>query len=360
MKTSFIFSLALVTYLTSDVSCFSTFVITGASGYLGREIVNTLLTDTEEEEEEAQIRCLVRPSRVEDEIHYWGTHYPKVSHRIKVYEYDMIDGGNTLKNALKHTDEDTCVFHVASVFTPNENHKQMALDNVKGTEDCIIAVSEACPKARVILTSSMAAVRCSNQVPKNGKYYTHEDWNTGSKLGVNWGASYQWSKAFSEKRAWELSKERNIPFTSLNPSFIFGPPSLPQASDSFSISTVSDWVFGKTPVQSRLCVDVRDVAKAHVLAAKERKTIGERIIISREARIPSVVMAEKIKQIAIETGISDPGKVHADTVFDGGIMKIGQKEVDCEERMKFFLNGFCARSVEETIADMTKVLLERK
>lgn len=361
MKPYLCFSLALVTYLVSEVACYSSFVVTGASGYLGREIVNTLLTDTNED---AQIRCLVRSNRVENEIQYWSKICPESSHRIKVYEYDMLDGGITLKNALKDhttTEDDSdgmCVFHVASVFTPNENHKQMAMDNVKGTEDCIMAVSEACPNARVILTSSMAAVRCSNQVPKNGKYYTHEDWNDGSKLGANWGASYQWSKTFSEKRAWELSQENNISFTSLNPSFIFGPPSFAQASESFSISTVANWIFGRTPVQSRLCVDVRDVAKAHVLASKEHKTIGERIIVSREARIPSIVMAEKIKQIAIETGIGDASKVHADTVFDGGSMKIGEKEVDCEERMKYFLNGFSTRSVEETIADMTKVLLE--
>lgn len=361
MKLNVYVYLVLVNCLLLKVSCFSTFVVTGASGYLGREIVNTLLTDIDDD---AEIRCLVRPNRVESEIQYWSKHYPEASHRIQVYDYDMLDGGITLQNALKHNSmkdddhNDICVFHVASVFTPNENHKQMALDNVKGTEDCIMAVSEACPdNARVILTSSMAAVRCSNQVPKNGKYYTHEDWNDGSKLGANWGASYQWSKTFSERRGWELSKEKNVPFTSLNPSFIFGPPSLAQASDSFSISTVADWVFGKAPVQSRLCVDVRDVAKAHVLAAKEPKTIGERIIISREARIPSVDMAEKIKQIAIETGIGDASKVHADTAFDGGSMKIGDKEVDCEERMKFFLNGFSTRSVEETIADMTKVLL---
>merc|ERR1711933_560582 len=97
--------------------------------------------------------------------------------------------------------------------------------------------------------------------------------------------SYQWSKAESEMRAWNLSREHGVDFTSLNPSFIFGPPSNPKSSKSFSISTVSKWLSGEGPVQSRLCVDVRDVARAHVIAGISEKTIGERIIISTEARI---------------------------------------------------------------------------
>lgn len=349
------FFITVLAYLCSTVSCFNTVVVTGASGYLGREIVNSLLSD--DDFAGSEIRCLVRDSRIQQEVSYWEL-VDQTTSRVKVYGYDMLDGGLSLKNALVDSGDSTCIFHVASVFTPDDDHTQMALDNVKGVEDCMIAVSESCPNGRIILTSSMAAVRCSNQAPTNGKYYTYEDWNNGSRLGANWGSSYQWSKAYSEKRAWEISKERNIAFTSLNPSFIFGPPSFAHASDSFSISTVSDWLSGKTPVQSRLCVDVRDVARAHVLAAKESKTIGERIIISRETRVPSVVMAEKMRQIAIDIGIGDPDKIHADTVFDGGIMKIGQKEVDCYERMNVFLNGFSPRSIETTISDMAKVLLE--
>ena len=130
----------------------------------------------------------------------------------------MLDGGITLRNALEEggvsssiTDEkevitDCCVYHVASVFTPTEEHEQMALDNVKGAEDLMRTVAEVASTTvsqsktfRVVQTSSMAAVRGSGQTPLNGKFYTHEDWNALSELGANWGSSYQWSKAESEK-----------------------------------------------------------------------------------------------------------------------------------------------------------------
>jgi len=352
-------SILLILGLLWNVSGFGVpkrFVVTGASGYLGREIVNTILSD--EQFNNAEILCLVRESRVEEECKYWGS-----KGTVKVMKYDMLDGGESIGNALSclfdESDDECCIFHVASVFTPTEEHEQMALDNVKGAEDLMRAVGNFnADKIRVLLTSSMAGVRSGGQTPKNGMFYTEQDWNTEAKLGANWGASYQWSKAESEKRAWEIAKEKEIHFTSLCPSFIFGPPSSPETSESFSISTVSKWIFGETAVQSRLCVDVRDVAKAHVIAAAKQLTIGERIIVSTEVRIPSETMADELRLMATEMGIGEPDKIYPDTIFVGGLIKIGSKEVECSERMETLLDGFKVRSVEETMRDMAKVLLE--
>lgn len=111
-------------------------------------------------------------------------------------------------------------------------------------------------------------------------------------------------------------------------------------------------------MQSRLCVDVRDVAKAHVIAGMKEETIGERIIISTEARIPSTTMAEELKRVALDLRIGEPDKIYPDTTFSGGAIQIGDKEVDCADRMEELLDGFKVRKVEETMRDMAKVLLE--
>ena len=357
MKISTLFLFTSLRPIISALVAPKHFIVTGASGYLGREIVNCIV----EKEVDSKILCLVRESRVNEEKNYWDS-----NNDVNVMKYDMLDGGKTVEAALSSIysggddddDDECCIFHVASVFTPTADHEQMALDNVKGAEDLIHAVSGFKDKIRVILTSSMAGVRGSGQTPKNGKFYTEEDWNTQSQLGANWGASYQWSKAESERRATNLAKDFGVQFTSMNPSFIFGPPSYAQSTESFSISTVSKWVSGEGPVQSRLCVDVRDVAEAHVLAGMNKKTVGERIIISTEARIPSKTMAEELKRMAIEMGIGNPDKIYPDTNFDGGAIKIGEQEVGCAERMESLLDGFQVRDVEVTMRDMAKVLLQ--
>ena len=47
-----------------------------------------------------------------------------------------------------------------------------------------------------------------------------------------------------------------------------------------------------------------------------------------------------------------------DTDFDGGAIKIGEKEVECSERCKDELDGLVCRSVDETMSDMAKILLQ--
>eukprot|EP00521_Asterionellopsis_glacialis_P016855 CAMPEP_0195302514 /NCGR_PEP_ID=MMETSP0707-20130614/31222_1 /TAXON_ID=33640 /ORGANISM="Asterionellopsis glacialis, Strain CCMP134" /LENGTH=371 /DNA_ID=CAMNT_0040365791 /DNA_START=38 /DNA_END=1153 /DNA_ORIENTATION=- len=335
-------------------------IVTGANGYLGKEIISELLRQNEDARPD-EIICLVRPSRVSTEETHWAD-----TPCVRVMPYDMLDGGHTLSNALKVAsgsenacNTNICIYHVASVFGPTANHEQTALDNVKGTEDVVKTIAECSSEKcqpKLIVTSSMAAVRASGQDPLNGEFYTSDDWNTMSKLGVNWGASYQWSKAESERRARDLSEELKVPMASICPSFIFGPPSS-QDSNSFSIQLVGQWVRGESDVQSRLCVDVRDVAKAHVAAMLSPNSMGKRYIVSSEARIPSQNMADALKRICKDTGMGDPDKISFDADFDGGAIKIGDKECECAAKLKDEF-GLVMRSVEETMADMGEVLLK--
>jgi nucleoside-diphosphate-sugar epimerase len=347
-----------------------TSIVTGANGYVGREIVHVLLNDDDDDdddfsndEHEQEIICLVRPARIESEEKYWKTK----SACVKVLPYDMLDGGATVRRALElacrhnHNNEgsdeksNVCLYHVASVFGPSEDHTQTAKDNVKGTED-LVATLASFKNCRLVLTSSMAAVRGSGQDPENGEHYTYKDWNTISKLGTNWGSSYQWSKAEAERRAWELAKQHDISMCTICPSFIFGPPSDGMMTQSFSITLVGQWVRGESPVQSRLCVDVRDVARAHVAAGTKPEGIGQRFIVSKEERVPSKDMAEALQQVCKESGLGDPDKITFDANFSGGAIPIGSREVASAERLKESL-GITLRPVHETIYDMGQSLL---
>ena len=336
----------VATFLPISTTAFATktSIITGANGYVGREVVQVLLDNKDDQQ---SIICLVRSKRGNSEEEYWKQHK-----NIRVMPYDMLDGGKSIRDALESCDCDDsneiCVYHIASVFGPTEDHVQTAKDNVQGTVDLVKAIGEIAPKTRLVVTSSMAGVRGSGQEPLNGKFYTNQDWNTHSKLGDNWGASYQWSKAESEKQAWKYAKDYNIPMTSLCPSFVFGPPSdHTQLSHSFSITLVGQWVRGESPVQSRLCVDIRDVAKAHVAAGTSDKAIGERFILSKEERVPSQDMAEALMKVCKESGLGDPTKIRYDGDFQGGAIKIGDQEVEAISRLRDILD-IELRPVEET------------
>jgi nucleoside-diphosphate-sugar epimerase len=227
----------------------------------------------------------------------------------------------------------------------------------------------------------MAAVRASGQIPSNGMYYTHKDWNTESKNDENsgWGESYQWSKAASEKRAWELGQELGVPVTALCPSFVFGPPhgfaggaagvvasAASSSSESYSLTLVDEWIRGASPVQSRLFVDVRDVARAHVSAASNPAvSVGQRYIVSTEARVPSQEMAGWLRNACLTSSsggggaLLDPSKIRYDSEYVGGAIPIGKREVESAERLERDL-GVQLRPVKDTMVEMTRALLQRQ
>lgn len=348
-----------------------TSIVTGASGFVGRAVVHELLLRNVQCDDNTtdEIVCLVRPQRVTSEQTYWKQHQkqlvPNSSERciIRVLPYEMLDNGESLEAAIRSTESldkmraPRRVFHIASVFGPTENHTRTALDNVQGTEQLVRTLGRI-GQCKLILTSSMAAVRATGQEPANGQYYTENDWNTQSKLGEKWGSSYQWSKAESERRAWELCKEFDIPMVSLCPSFVFG-PTVPGSgpSSSFSWSLVKQWIQGESPVQSRLCVDVRDLATVQVEAALRNEAVGQRFIVSTEARTPSLQIANWLKAACTRTSFADSAKIQHDETFSGGSIPIGAKEVDALMQLKDKL-GVSLRPVEDTIADMALVMLE--
>ena len=349
---------ALVAATTTPTS-----IVTGANGYVGRAIVHELLLQSPMEKERSNVLCLVRPHRVTEETEYWKQVLPSEHvDCLKVLPYDMLDGGETLRAALDEcNDNGFCVYHVASVFGPTEDHEETALQNVKGTCDVLETVhrwrkesNHSDIPCKVLVTSSMAAVRGTGQEPRNGKYYTAQDWNTASVLGANWGASYQWSKKESEQKATQLAKEYDIPLVTLCPSFVFGPPY--GESSSFSIQLVRQWAKGESPVQSRLLVDIRDVATAHVLAGKSSKLLSGRLIVSTDARVSSRTLADWIREV---TAPQYRGAIHSDDTFAGGAIPIGQQEVDAEGPLREAL-GIKLRTIQETVQDMTVRLLRNE
>jgi len=179
------------------------------------------------------------------------------------------------------------VFHTASPFvlsgiTDAEN--QLVAPALKGTENVLMSVSKCQSVKRVVLTSSVAAIMGDCADIRNlvdGQFNEH-CWNATSNLRHQ---PYSYSKTLAEKRAWQLvGEQQRWSLVVLNPGFILG-PSLTKNSTSVSIETMVNMATGKyhfgVPQLYNGVVDVRDVAKAHVLAAFSPNVNGRHIVVNQ-------------------------------------------------------------------------------
>jgi hypothetical protein len=93
-----------------------------------------------------------------------------------------------------------------------------------------------------------------------------------------------------------------------------------------------------------------------VAAARLPEATGQRYLLTAEERVPSQDVAVWLQDVCRRTGRGDPGKIFADISFDGGAIKIGDKEADAVERLRKDL-GVTLRPAKETLQDMARVLL---
>jgi len=187
------------------------------------------------------------------------------------------------------------VVHVASPFTGvvHDPKKDMLDPAIEGTLNVVRATHKAGIK-RIVITSSFVAVI---DLALGGAWrdytYTANDWNPatyeqaikGDKPGM-W--VYCASKALAEKAAFDYARQhQDLKLTTINPPMIYGPPEQlvsSTASLNTSANTIYQLINGKNkelpPEGLPLFVDVRDVARAHVLAIQNDFVVGQRVLLS--------------------------------------------------------------------------------
>jgi dihydroflavonol-4-reductase len=224
-------------------------LVTGGSGFVGSHVVRALA------ERGDDLRLLVRRGSGLD--HLADVEFERTSG-------DVLDR-RAVARAVKGADR---VFHIAGTTSMLPHHRQRVFDlNVKGTR----IVLEECLKAeveRVVFTSSVAAIGPAS--PRGTVDEAHAF--TAGALGI----AYVNSKHEAEVEALRLAAH-GLPVVIVNPSFVLGPDD-PRGT---SMELVRRFLLGRIPayVDGGLnIVDVRDVAKGHVLADQKGEP-GERYIL---------------------------------------------------------------------------------
>lgn len=248
-------------------------LVTGGTGYLASWIIKQLL------DEGLNVRATVRNKSNTEK----NKHLMKLGNEgkgaLELYEADLLKEGS-FDQAMSKCE---VVFHAASpfqIFGIKDPQKELIDPALKGTKNILASVNKTQSVKRVILTSSCASVY-DNALETVGTQLNEKSWNTTSNIKNN---PYSFSKKIAEETAWEISKSQNRwDLITINPGFILG-PSLSNRTDSFSIDFMLSLLNGKmksgVPALSFPLVDVRDVAKAHILGAFTLNASGRHIVIS--------------------------------------------------------------------------------
>jgi len=258
-----------------------TVAVTGASGYLASHVIKALY-----EKGGFKVRGTVRDPTATAKVAHLTEQFPE----LELFKADLLEEGS-FEECFRDCN---IVIHCASPFPSSVDNPQKELIEpaLNGTKN-VMNQAVSCGVARVVVTSSCAAVQSQDTFRNPQKYYRRifgeSDWNDESTLEEG---AYRMSKSLAEHAAWEFSNQVEV--TTVNPSFILGPP-LSKRLDSTSVKTMVSFLNGDKVdgVNGACfgCTDVRDVALAHVRAALHPEAPGKRFICSSQNGMDKVQIA---------------------------------------------------------------------
>ncbi|KAJ7487923.1 hypothetical protein FB451DRAFT_1362547 [Mycena latifolia] len=252
--------------MTQKIAC-----VTGASGFLATQIILILL------DRSWKVRACVRnPSKADA----WRAKFPMFSaDQLEFVSVPDMQVDGSFDDAVKGCE---VVFHTASPFNFvfKDNEKDMLIPAKLGALTLLKAAKAELAVKRVIFTSSFAAIVDPHLDPRPGHTYTEVDWNPSTweeaVKSTDPHFVYLASKAHAEKAVWDFVKEEKPDFsvTSIVPPVILGEAAQPFTSmvDINQSSRVL-WRMVDAPTMpgtpAYVCVDVKDCALCHVLAAEQ-------------------------------------------------------------------------------------------
>ncbi len=225
-------------------------LVTGATGFIGSSIVRELLKNN------VDVKVLVRENS--DTRNIDGLEIEKA--------YGDIRDREAVKAALKGCDT---FFHTAALYASWAPNKKLFYDvNVEGTKTALTAALET-GVSKVVHTSSIAAVG-----------YRKDGQPANEEVEFNFlpqDSPYIWTKHLGELEAKKLC-EKGLPLIIVNPAGVIGVRDIkPTPTGEIIVKILNRNMPGYIRAGVNF-VDVEDVARGHVLAARKGR-IGERYIL---------------------------------------------------------------------------------
>ncbi|HEY0933838.1 MAG TPA: NAD-dependent epimerase/dehydratase family protein [Trebonia sp.] len=245
----------------------SQILVTGASGYLGTQLLAALLRAGQ-----GPVRAQVRSAARADGLRAAVRRGEVSADGLEVVTADLTSDDGW-KAALTGVDE---VYHVASPIPAAQpaDPDELVVPAREGTLRVLRAAVDAGVR-RVVVTSSFAAI---GYTPKPSAEFTEDDWTDPDMPGL---APYPRSKTIAERTAWDFirSEGGHTELTVVNPTFILGPPLTAGTGSSMSLlKAMFSGAMSVVPRHRFGIVDVRDTADLHLRAMAAPAAAGRRFI----------------------------------------------------------------------------------
>ena len=247
-------------------------LITGATGFLGKHLVERLLGRQE------PLRLLCRGQSLWDNVP-----------GIEIARGDITDA------AAVDTAVQGCarVYHLAGIVSRDpKDAPQLFRVHVEGTRNvCESALRHAVD--RVVAVSSSGTIAVSKEP------IVHNE-NSGFKKETVKHWAYYASKIAAEELAFDMHRTRGLPLVTVNPALILGPGDDRNSSTGDLIHLLRGQIL-TYPTGGMSFIDARDAAAA-TLTAMDRGRLGERYLLGG----PNVTFKSLIRDVSRLAGLKPP------------------------------------------------------
>merc|ERR1712080_189396 len=242
--------------------------ISGATGFIAQHIVKFLLEagyktigSVRSEEKGKHLKSLLKSAGLKSDL-------------FSYVVVEDIGAKGAFDEALKANPDVTVFLHTASPFTfeVHDVEKDLLKPAIEGTTNALNAITGFADSATP------------------GKEVNEDSWNpiTYEQALANPFTGYVGSKKLAEKVVWNFVDEQkpNWEVTVINPVYVFGPQTF-EVKDKSKLNTSNEvinniLISGKKkeePQQYVGFIDVRDVAKAHIVAFEKKEAAGQRLFL---------------------------------------------------------------------------------
>lgn len=259
----------------------TTVFVSGASGFIAQNVIKQLLANGYKVI--GSVRSESKGKELTDIIQSNDFQFAAIPDISAVGAFDDV---------LKSNSQISVFIHTASpvTYSAKDVQNELIKPAVEGTRNALNAIKLYGPQIkRVVVTSSFTAIALGKDFDHD-KYYTEKDWNpvTLEQALSNPEAAYAYAKKMAEKTVWDFVETESPTFkvTVVNPTVVFGPQAFGVKDKSklnLLIEMINDILTLKPddeiPPYASRCIDVRDAAKAHLVAFEKEEAINQRLVL---------------------------------------------------------------------------------